>query len=212
MSKDAIRSIQAGLIALGYDLGRGGADGWFGNDTKAGAQPWLAAGGKSVNTPLAPALRPANGPVIRQGSAGHAVHEIIIHCSATRADWMSGRPLAEKVAEICSWHRAKGWRDIGYHWVIDRDGKVLPGRPEADIGAHTIGHNSGTIGICLLGGYGSAETDTFRDNYTAQQDITLRQMIDAIGMRTGIERVSGHNQYAAKACPGFNVPNWLEGN
>ena len=212
MSKVAIRSIQAGLIALGYDLGRSGADGRFGSDTRAGAQAWLAAGGKPVVTTQAPAPRPVNGPVIRQGSAAHPVHEITVHCSATRADWMAGRPLVEKVAEIRSWHRAKGWRDIGYHWVIDRDGKVLPGRPEAVIGAHTIGHNSGTIGICLLGGYGSAETDPFTANYTAQQDITLRQMIDAIGSRTVIERVSGHNQYAAKACPGFNVPKWFEGN
>lgn len=89
---------------------------------------------------------------------------------------------------------------------------MLRGRPEAEIGAHTIGHNSGTVRICLLGGYGSAETNPFSANYTAQQDITLRQMIDAIGCRTVIDRVSGHNQYAAKACPGFNVPRWFEGN
>lgn len=212
MSKDAIRSIQTGLIALGYDVGRGGADGWFGKDTKAGAQAWLAAGGAPAPTPQAPAPRPAGGAMIRQGSAGHPVHEIIVHCSATRPNWMAGRPLAEKVAKIRSWHRAKGWRDIGYHWVIDRDGKVLAGRPEAQIGAHTIGRNSGTIGICLLGGYGSAETDAFGANYTPRQDTTLRQMIDAIASRTVIERISGHNQYAAKACPGFNIPKWLEGN
>ena len=52
----------------------------------------------------------------------------------------------------------------------------------------------------------SAETDPFTANYTKQRDITLRQMIDAIGTRTVIDRVSGHNQYAAKACPSFNVP------
>lgn len=94
-------------------------------DTKAGAQAWLATGGKPVTTLQAPAPRLANRPVIRQGSTGHPVHEIIVPCSATRADWMAGRPLAEKVAEIRIWHRAKGRRDIGYHWVIDRDGKVL---------------------------------------------------------------------------------------
>lgn len=108
MSKEATRTIQAGLITLGYNLGRGGADGWFGNDTKAGAQAWLAAGGKPAPTPRPPTPPPANGPVIRQGSAGHPVREIIVHCSATRADRMAGRPLAEKVAEIRSWHRAKG--------------------------------------------------------------------------------------------------------
>ncbi|MBU2098232.1 MAG: N-acetylmuramoyl-L-alanine amidase [Gammaproteobacteria bacterium] len=204
MSKDAIRSTQTGLITLRYDLGRSGAGGWFSADTEAETQAWLAAGGKAVTTSQAPASRPANGPVIRQGSAGHSVHEIIVHCSATHAGWMAGRPLAEKVAEIRNWRRAKGRRDIGYHWVIDRDGKLLADRPEAEIGAHTIGHNSETIGICLFDGYGSAETDPFFASYTTQQDITLHRVIDAIGSRTVIDRVIGHNQDAAKAwlrCP-----------
>ena len=207
MSKDAIRSIQAGLITLGYDLGKAGADGWFGNDTRRAAQAWLGAGGK----PATPA-KPATSAMIYQGSARYPVREIIVHCSATPPEWMAGRPIAEKLVEIRRWHKANGWSDIGYHWIIDRDGKVLAGRAETVIGAHTIGKNTGTIGICLIGGYGSAETDAFGKNFTAQQDITLRQMIDAISSRTGIERISGHNQYAAKACPGFNVPAWSKGN
>ncbi|WP_108503536.1 N-acetylmuramoyl-L-alanine amidase [Paracoccus indicus] len=72
-----------------------------------------------------------------------------------------------------SWHRAKGWREIGYHWVIDRNGKVLVGRPDAETGAHAVDRNPGTIGICLLNGYGSAATDPFGADYTPQQDMTL---------------------------------------
>jgi len=213
MTREPTRAIQTGLAALGYSIGAAGADGLFGPDTRGAAEAWLAAGGTARIPPSAPGspVDPVTSAVIRQGAAGYAVDEIIVHCAATRADWMAGRPLAEKVAEIRRWHRAKGWRDIGYHWIIDRDGKVLPGRPETAIGAHVASHNRGTIGICLLGGHGSSETDPFARNYTPQQDITLRQMIAAIGLRTAIKRISGHNEYAAKACPGFDVSTWLKG-
>ncbi|MGR3471212.1 MAG: N-acetylmuramoyl-L-alanine amidase [Paracoccus sp. (in: a-proteobacteria)] len=207
MSREAIRSIQTGLNTLGYKPGK--INGLFGPNTEEAAERWLAAGGKAASVPVAP--KPVSSATIYQGSVRHPVREIIVHCAATQPDWMAGRPLAEKVAEIRRWHTVKGWRDIGYHWIIDRDGKVLPGRAETEIGAHTVGRNSGTIGICLLGGHRSSETDAFLENFTQQQDMTLRQTIDAISLRTSITRISGHNEYATKACPGFNVPIWLKG-
>lgn len=149
--------------------------------------------------------------MIYQGSARHPVREIIIHCAATRPEWMQGRPLAEKVAEIRRWHvRENGWRDIGYHWIIDRDGSIAPGRPETVIGAHVAGRNSGTIGICLLGGLGSRETDQFDQHFTPAQARTLRALIADIRGRTDIQRITGHNDHTrAKACPGFKVAAWL---
>ena len=67
--------------------------------------------------------------MIYQGTARYPVIEIILHCADTRPDWMAGQSLADKVAEIRRWHvQQRGWRDIGYHWVIDRDGAVAPGR------------------------------------------------------------------------------------
>ncbi|MBM3604288.1 MAG: hypothetical protein FJX25_05900 [Alphaproteobacteria bacterium] len=209
MTREATRQIQTGLQGLGHDPGP--LDGLFGAKTRAAAQAWLDAGGKPAAPAVTLAPKHATSAMIYQGSARHPVREIIVHCAATRPDWMAGRPIAEKVAEIRRWHLANGWRDIGYHWIIDRDGKVLAGRAETVIGSHTIGKNSGTIGICLLGGHGSAETDLFANHFTPQQDITLRQMIEAISSRTGIARISGHNEYAAKACPGFDVSTWLKG-
>lgn len=207
MTKEAFRSIQTGLHALGYTPGP--IDGLDGPKTRAAA---VAFGQGAPGKPAAGVIKPSSPAMIYQGSARHPVREIIVHCSATRPDWMAGRTIAEKVAEIRRWHLANGWNDIGYHWIIDRDGKVLAGRAETVIGAHTVGKNSGTIGICLIGGHGSAETDSFSTHFTHQQDVTLGQMIDAISSRTQIERVSGHNEYAAKACPGFNVPAWMKGN
>lgn len=213
MSRENIRAIQTGLAALGYDIGKAGADGLFGKNTRAAAEAWLAAGGKPAPAVSEkPTDTPSTRTLIRQGSARHPVEEIIVHCAATRPEWMAGRPLADKVAEIRRWHRANGWSDIGYHWIIDRDGAIAPGRAETVVGAHTAGKNSGTIGICLLGGHGSAETDNFGHHYTSAQDEALRGLIASIKLRTAIKRVSGHNEYAAKACPGFNVPLWIKGN
>jgi hypothetical protein len=137
------------------------------------------------------------------------VETIFIHCSATRADWLENAPLADKVAEIDRWHRARGWSRIGYHWVIDRDGAVAPGRLETEIGSHVKGHNTGSIGICLVGGHGSNENDPFAKNYTPEQDWALRELIEKIRKRADIKRIRGHHEVAAKACPGFNVSRWV---
>lgn len=205
MTKAAISLIQTGLRDLGYSPGP--VDGLFGAKTKAAAQSWLAASGIAVKSVLAA----ETAAMLYQGAARYPVHEVVVHCSATRPDWMADAGLPAQFAEIRRWHmQDRGWRDIGYHWVIGRDGKVLAGRPETEIGAHVVDHNRGTIGICLIGGHGSTERDRFAQHFTAAQDITLRQLLQGIGMRAQIRRISGHNEYAAKACPGFTVSKWLE--
>lgn len=138
------------------------------------------------------------------------VNEIIVHCSATRPDWMAGHAMSDKVNEIRRWHVSdRKWSDIGYHYLIDRNGTVATGRPVEKIGAHVQGHNTGTIGVCLIGGHGSSETDQFSQHFTAHQDKALRHLLADLQHRYKIRKVTGHNQYAAKACPGFNVPKWL---
>lgn len=148
---------------------------------------------------------------IRQGAAGYLVTEVVVHCSATGASWYAGRKSSDKVSEIRRWHVVdRGWKDIGYHWLIDTDGTVLPGRPETVIGAGVEGHNRGVLHICLIGGAGSAATDAFEKNFTAHQSAALRKVLASIQLRTPIRRISGHNEHAEKACPGFNVGKWLE--
>ena len=139
------------------------------------------------------------------------IKETIIHCSATRPEWMAGATVDAKVSEIRRWHKSKTppWSDIGYHFVIDRNGFVAKGRPITRTGAHVKGRNSGTIGVCLIGGHGSAETDEFSEHFTPMQDKALRALIADLQSKYGPLHVSGHNQYAAKACPGFGVPEWI---
>ena len=138
------------------------------------------------------------------------INEIIVHCTATRPEWMWDRPTSEKVAEVRRWHtHDNGWRDIGYHFLIDRDGTVAKGRPIGHVGAHTMNHNVGTIGIVLVGGHGSAASDKFEDHFTPKQDAALQKLIGLLAAIYKIAKVSGHNQYARKACPGFDVPGWF---
>jgi len=140
------------------------------------------------------------------------ITEIIIHCSATKPEWMQNNSSAQKRDEITRWHvEGNGWRDIGYHALIDRNGSVMVGRGVNVIGAHCKGHNTGTLGVCLIGGHGSSSTDKFTDNYTPEQDMALRKYIKSTRMQyPAINKVSGHNEYAAKACPGFSVREWIK--
>jgi N-acetylmuramoyl-L-alanine amidase len=71
------------------------------------------------------------------------VSKIIVHCSASRA------PLG--VEGIRKLHKSRGWKDVGYHYVISPNGDIEFGRPEEQIGAHAEGHNHDSIGVCLDG-------------------------------------------------------------
>lgn len=141
------------------------------------------------------------------------INEIIVHCTATRPEWWAGRSTADKVAEVRKWHvQDRGWRDIGYHFLIDRDGTVATGRPIEEVGAHVSGHNANSIGISLFGGHGGATTDKFEDNFTPEQDAALRNLIANLQNRIpSITKISGHHEYANKACPCFDVRSWLNG-
>lgn len=201
--RPAISQIQTGLRDLGYDPGP--VDGLFGRRTRAAALAWLDGDGAPAQSILAS----MTSAQMFQGRDRHPIREIMVHCSATPESWMAGQSLSAQREEIRRWHLVRGWLDIGYHWLIGRDGKLLPGRPETVIGAGAVDHNKGVIHICLVGGHGAAETDRFERHFTHAQDTALRQLIQGIGMRTRIMRISGHNEVAAKACPGFNVSRWL---
>lgn len=137
--------------------------------------------------------------------------EIIVHCSATRKQWMDSHSLEEQVFAIKRWHtQDNGWSDIGYHYIIGRDGGMAEGRPLIRAGAHTLGKNKASVGICLIGGHGASAKDNFFDHFTAAQKDTLIKVISHLQNKyPTITKVSGHNQYANKGCPGFYVPAFM---
>lgn len=206
----SLKLIQQGLQGLRYDVGP--ADDRWGPRTEKAMHACIANRGEAVTFAAEPVAFAPGTPRLYQGSARYLVDEIVVHCADTRPEWMASAGLGAQVAEIRRWHMTdqdKRWKDIGYQWIVGRDGSVLAGRAETAIGAGVKDHNRGVVHICLIGGYGSASTDQFNEHFTPAQDARLRRLIGEIGTRTTIRRVSGHNEWAAKACPGFNVPAWL---
>ncbi|ATF00768.1 Negative regulator of beta-lactamase expression [Phaeobacter gallaeciensis] len=132
------------------------------------------------------------------------ISKIIIHCAATHPTQDVG------VREIRQWHKARGWSDIGYHAVIRRSGVIEYGRPATRIGAHVRGRNTGSLGVCLAGGHGSSAEDRFDDHFTEAQKVMLVGMLHGLKLALPHATIHGHNEFAAKACPGFRVAGWLE--
>lgn len=130
------------------------------------------------------------------------INEIIVHCSATA----EGRDYT--VGDIDHWHKSRGWQCIGYHYVIYRDGSVHTGRPVAQIGAHCTGHNANSIGVCYIGGC-AADGKTPKDTRTSQQREALRRLVADLQKQYPGATVHGHREFAAKACPSFDVKTEL---
>lgn len=154
--------------------------------------------------------------MIYQGKARHPVREVILHTSATPGGWADGKTAAQVVAEIDRWHRDRGWQNgIGYHRIIMPDGEIGIGRSLYQIGAHVREANRGTIGICLIPVRTVPNVmkrgARFEDYYTTDQRRVLCAYLRELRELTAIERVTGHNDYAPKACPGFQVngAEWL---
>ena len=126
------------------------------------------------------------------------IKEIIIHCSATP----EGKDFT--VLDIRRWHKAKGWSDIGYHYVIYRNGHVEPGRDVDLVGAHCTGHNSYSIGVCYIGGMDAANKNP-KDTRTLAQKAALLSLLVDLKKIYYSAKIYGHRDFANKACPSFDA-------
>ena len=127
------------------------------------------------------------------------INKIILHCAATP----QGREVS--LDTIRKWHLQRGFNDIGYHYVIDLQGGVHIGRPINKQGAHCSCHNRVSIGICYVGGM-SKDMKKAKDTRTqAQKDSLIKLMHELIYKYNKDMTIHGHNEYANKACPSFNV-------
>lgn len=126
------------------------------------------------------------------------ITEIIVHCSATP----EGRDYT--VDTIKGWHLQRGFSDIGYHYVIYRDGSVHVGRSESIAGAHCTGHNTISIGICYIGGMDS-DNKYPKDTRTRQQKDALLRFLKELKRKYPKAKIYSHKDFAAKACPSFDA-------
>ena len=119
---------------------------------------------------------------------------IIVHCSAVRPDQTSS------AKQIDNWHKAKGWKAIGYHYVIRRNGKIEPGRSEAVVGAHCKNHNAHSIGICYEGGLDIRGQPA--DTRTEAQKLSMRVLLEELHQAYPKACIVGHHDLnPQKACP-----------
>lgn len=127
------------------------------------------------------------------------ITELIVHCSATP----EGKDFT--TAQIREWHLARGFSDIGYHYVIYRDGSVHAGRAESKIGAHCVGHNSNSIGVCYIGGEVADGSHVPKDTRTPAQRTALVKLLKGLKAKYPKSTIHGHREFANKACPSFDA-------
>ena len=143
---------------------------------------------------------------------------IVIHCSAG-----SDKGTARGVTR---YHMVeKGWKSCGYHFVIERSGKLTATLHPDGRGAHVgdihrqagqPGWNDRAIGICLIGGLRDPDPDAeLTDNYSSEQIEALRTLVIRLWRQYGCPIVTGHHnlidQFGAgvrKACPCFDASSW----
>lgn len=156
-------------------------------DGIVGEKTWSALTRSDVNTDIVKSVRP--------------IKEIVLHCAATQ----EGKDFT--VADIKRWHLGRGFSDIGYHYVIYRDGSVNIGRNININGAHVSGYNSNTIGICYIGGVD--KNGKAKDTRTPQQKDALFNLVEELLKIYNLtpDKVKGHYEYpkVAKACPSFDM-------
>ena len=139
------------------------------------------------------------------------IKRVIIHCSA------SGFGDANLIDK---WHRQRDFRCIGYHYLIlndrpdsdigvpENDGKIQKGRNLAVQGAHCEGLNESSIGICLIGD--NDKITAIEDTFSPAQIATLKSLVIALKTEFPDLEISGHNEFAHKYCPCFDVQKWLK--
>ena len=135
------------------------------------------------------------------------IKEIIVHCTATP----EGRNMT--VEQIRADHKAKGWSDIGYHYVIDLNGKVCEGRDVDLIGAHCSagGHNTYSIGVAYVGGVENRpgvpyEQLKAKDTRTMIQTAALLRLLMDLVCLYPDAKIYGHHDFDPhKDCPSFDA-------
>lgn len=128
------------------------------------------------------------------------IDKIILHCAATR----EGQHFT--VDNIRSWHLQRGFKDIGYHFVVYLDGSVHKGRDLNTVGAHTTGQNATSIGICYIGGCDKNLKP--KDTRTPEQTKALVELCENLQLAFPDAKIYGHYEFAHKACPSFNVTDF----
>lgn len=126
------------------------------------------------------------------------IDKVILHCSDTPDYTLDKLRYDYRAADVDAWHKKRGWSGIGYHYFIPRGGDIETGRDLSRVGAHTIGQNKYSIGVCYAG----------RKQPTEYQIFALEKLGKDLHKRFGItsDNWFGHRDFTdLKDCPGFDI-------
>ncbi len=130
------------------------------------------------------------------------INLIVVHCTATPAN----RRIT--ASDIDSWHKARGFQCIGYHYLVHQDGYIELGRDVEIPGAHVKGFNSHSIGVAYIGGLN--EHGEPADTRTPQQKASLRRLLAHLKETYPKAKIHSHRDFANKACPCFDATKEYE--
>ena len=172
-------------------------DGIYGRNTIEAVTAFQRDNGLKVDGMVGPATMAKLLPC-RFKKSKRAITEIIVHCTST-PEYMDAT-----VEDIRRWHKQQGWSDIGYHYVVYRDGSIHEGRNVDIAGAHCDGHNSHSIGVCYVGGC-AGDGKTPKDTRTDRQKAALLALLVDLRKLYPDARIIGHRDLSTKACPSFDA-------
>lgn len=159
----------------------------------------LTADGIVGAATMAALMKRKAAEVIRLRKSKRKIREIIVHCT----DTPDGRN--HTVEDITKWHKEKGWATIGYHYVVDINGKVLEGRDIDLVGAHCYGHNTYSIGVVYVGGR-DRETGDHKDTRTELQKNAIFNLLIDLKKLYPDAQIYGHHDFDKyKPCPCFDA-------
>ena len=192
---EMVKQIQKALYGAGFPTGC--IDGIYGQMTRDAVAQFQIKKGLKADGIVGPATLALLIPS-RFKKSKRRITEIIVHCSATP----EGKDYT--VNDIRRWHKQQGWSDIGYHYVIYRNGHIEPGRDVDISGAHCEGHNSNSIGVCYIGGV-ARNGKTAKDTRTLAQKAALLSLLKDLRELYPGAKIYGHRDFAHKDCPSFDA-------
>ena len=191
---EMVKQIQKALAGAGFGVI---CDGYYGQITEEAVKAFQSKNFLKPDGIVGPATLAKLIPC-RFKKSKRTITEIIIHCSATP----EGKDFT--VQDIRRWHKQQGWSDIGYHYVVYRNGHIEPGRDVDLIGAHCEGHNSHSIGICYIGGM-DRQNKNPKDTRTLQQKAAILSLLIDMRKLYSKAKIYGHRDFSSKACPSFDA-------
>ena len=112
----------------------------------------------------------------------------------------SGVTVLQTVETIHNYHKnTNGWSGIGYHFYVRKNGNIYRGRPENTVGAHCVGANYNSIGICFEGNFS-------KETMGEAQLKAGQELVAYLKKKYGISKVKGHRDFGNTDCPGKNFP------